>query len=69
MPATQPFSALERLKEWLTRTEMDEKAFVIPTSRYGGEIHDGDYGDPHRDTRPDFVKQDSEGWRKLVRLD
>ncbi len=25
----------------------------------------GGYGDPHEDTRPDFVKADDEGWRKL----
>jgi len=23
---------------------------------------DGGYGDPHEDTRPDFVKQDDQGW-------
>lgn len=28
-----------------------------------GRIDDGDYGDPLRDTRPEFVKKDNEGWQ------
>ncbi len=34
---------------------------VNDTSAYGA-IDDGSYGDPLRDTRPDFVKRDDAGW-------
>lgn len=28
-------------------------------------VDDGDYGDPHVDTRPDWIKEDEKGWRRL----
>jgi len=28
-------------------------------------IDSGNYGDPHENNDPDFVKRDDEGWKKL----
>lgn len=34
----------------------------------GGAIDDGAYGDPLRDPRPDFIKEEEQGWDSLVVL-
>jgi hypothetical protein len=32
-----------------------------------GSIDDGGgYGDPHEDTRPDFIRQDEDGWQVIA---
>ena len=43
----------------------DASAFGFRIEYGQGEIHDGDYGDPEADHRPEFVKKDEIGWKRL----
>jgi hypothetical protein len=45
----------------------DEKAFGVVVHGQSGSIDDGNYGDPMRDDRPQFVKDDEVGWQRLGR--
>lgn len=53
-----------RLIDRLAKDNTPEHPGVIMD--YGARgIDDGEYGDPHIDTRPDFVKEDEKGWTSL----
>jgi hypothetical protein len=55
------------LKRFTDPTNPDLLNFVSGVNDAGdvGAIDDGTYGDPLRDTRPDFVKRDEDGWEKI----
>ncbi len=55
------------LKRFTDPTNPDLLNFVSGVNDAGdvGAIDDGTYGDPLRDTRPDFVIADEKGWVKL----
>ena len=56
--------AIRRLTQRLQDEAPDMPGAIV---NYGGGIDDGDYGDPHTDDTPDWIKQDTDGWTKLGR--
>lgn len=58
---------IERLKKQFTG-ELEEFPSSISDDRSVPSIDDGAYGDPLRDPRPEFVKEESKGWESLVVL-
>lgn len=65
-PAGTAQALIKRLLARLHPDEMDAPGFVFSETR---GIDDGSYGDPLRDERPDFIKDDEHGWTSLGRLD
>ena len=54
-----------RLLDRLTKDALPEHPGVIMDYGARGVDDGAGYGDPHVDTRPDFVKADEVGWERL----
>ena len=58
---TRVLALIESLRLQLERETPHAPGVLIRAEN--SAIDDGDYGDPHIDKRPDFVKKDDEGWQ------
>lgn len=56
----------DMVKKWLDSGQHE----VYGEMTHGVEvgIDDGGYGDPHEDTRPEFMREDEDGWHLLTRF-
>lgn len=53
----------DRLRRWIARLEgMPETARAAWGEGRDGINDGGGYGDPFEDARPDFIRQDEDGW-------
>lgn len=57
-----------RIDKILTRFQGETSEYVSGINEGGQQavIDDGDYGDPTRSTRPDFVQKELDGWDSLI---
>lgn len=55
------------LDAWRKADALDAPG-MVQQGRNPRAIDAGEYGDPHQDTRPDFVRQDTDGWVSLTRF-
>lgn len=57
-----------RIDRILTRFQGETAEYVsgINEDRQQPAIDDGEYGDPTRSTRPDFVQKEFDGWDSLI---
>lgn len=58
---------IERLKKLLDQQAeaAPEHLGLVSYEAPDNPLDGGGYGDPHQDTRPDFVQEDDKGWMKL----
>lgn len=57
---------IDRLKRAVP--DLPEAFYGFTSGPSGGDVDDGDYGDVTRDTRPEFVREDTRGWVSIQSL-